>query len=288
MSSTIDQKEIAHFAKDAANWWDEDGPFAPLHRLNPARLSYLKDQICGHYGLDAKPLTPFKDLSILDIGCGGGLVCEPMARLGANVTGADADAVAIKAAQAHAVQSGLDITYFNGPAESLIPSSQSTSSSPLSPSSRRRPGSLKDNTKVQKIPDQVRDDGGGNHNDGGLFDVVLALEILEHVSDPAIFVQNCANLVKPGGLVIFSTLNRNPKSYLLGIIAAEYLLRWVPQGTHEWKKFIKPSELARFCRAAALKPHDITGLMFHPLEQNFKLSKSDLDVNYFMTTTKQG
>ena len=240
MTNSVDQKEIQQFSKDSDRWWDESGPFAPLHRLNPVRLSYIKAQICEHYDRDVDALDALKDLDILDVGCGGGLVCEPLARLGGNVSGADADAQAIEVAQAHAEQSNLSVTYYNQPAEEI---------------------------------DQQ-------------FNVVLALEIIEHVTDPAAFVESISKLVKPGGIAIFSTLNRNPKSFLLGIIAAEYILRWVPKGTHSWKKFIRPSELSRFGRAAGLKPHNITGLIFNPLTDEFSLSKNDLDVNYLLTTKK--
>jgi 2-polyprenyl-6-hydroxyphenyl methylase/3-demethylubiquinone-9 3-methyltransferase len=235
--SSIVEKEIAHFAKDSSAWWDESGPFKPLHRLNPVRLSYIKAQICSHYGLDHQSLEPFTKLSILDIGCGGGLVCEPMARMGAKITGIDADRGAIFAAKSHANAEGLKIDYLCGAAEDL----------------------------------------------GKTYDVVLALEVIEHVSDPAQFVKTVAALVKPGGIVIFSTLNRTAKSFALGIVAAEYLLQWVPEGTHSWKKFIKPSELAGYARQADLKPQNVSGLIYHPLKGAFQLSKSDLDVNYFMT-----
>ena len=240
MRNTVDAHEIQAFSKDASHWWDAEGPFKPLHALNPTRMSFLRERICDHYDLDQKTLKPFKDMNILDIGCGGGLVCEPLARLGATVTGADADQVAIEAAKDHAQQSGLDITYLNKPAEDI------------------------DET----------------------FNVVLALEIIEHVSDPSAFVENCARLCKPGGLVIFSTLNRTAKSYALGIVAAEYILRWVPQGTHSWKKFIKPSELSRLCRTHDLSPQNISGLIYNPLKKDFFISKSDLDVNYFLVCEK--
>ncbi len=236
MNSVL-QSEVQKFSKDSSHWWNPEGPFKPLHRLNPERLSYIKQQICGHFGREYKSLNALEKLSILDIGCGGGLVCEPLARLGAKVTGADADANAVAVAREHAKESGLTIAYENKSAEDLTET----------------------------------------------YDVILALEIIEHVSNPAAFVQSVAKLVKSGGLVIFSTLNRNPKSFLLGIVAAEYLLQWVPQGTHDWKKFIKPSELSHFCRAAGLSPRDITGLMFDPLKQDFRLSDSDIDVNYFLT-----
>lgn len=236
----MNEQEINQFSKDADKWWDENGPFKPLHRLNPTRISYIKEQICAHYGLDAQSLTPFKKLSILDVGCGGGIVCEPMARLGGKVTGADADPVAIEVAKTHAKENGLKITYENKPAEGL----------------------------------------------GKTYDVVLALEIIEHVDNPEAFVQNCAKLLKPGGLIIFSTLNRTPKSFALGIVAAEYILRWVPRGTHSWKKFIRPSELTRMTRMAELSPHDIKGLMFNPLNGDFEMSDTDIDVNYFLSATK--
>lgn len=238
--SSIDRLEIENFSKDSARWWDGNGPFAPLHRLNPVRLSYIKAQICSHFGLDDKALTPFKGLRVLDIGCGGGLACEPLARLGAEVTGADADATAIVAAKNHARESGLDIRYINAPAEDI-------------------------------------------HEK---FDVILALEIIEHVTDPAAFIQSIAILLRPGGLAIFSTLNRTPRSFALGIVAAEYILRWVPRGTHTWKKFIRPSELAAFCREAGLMPGDVTGLIFNPALNAFTLSKSDLAVNYLMSAAR--
>jgi len=185
-------------------------------------------------------MTNSVDQKEIHVGCGGGLVCEPLARLGANATGADADAQAIEVAKKHAKESGLKIKYENKPAEQI---------------------------KKQ-------------------FDVVLALEIIEHVSCPEDFVESVCALVKPGGLVIFSTLNRNPKSFLLGIIAAEYILKWVPKGTHSWKKFIKPSELSRYIRNAYLRPHDIKGLVFNPLKDEFSLSGNDLDVNYLLTAKK--
>jgi 2-polyprenyl-6-hydroxyphenyl methylase/3-demethylubiquinone-9 3-methyltransferase len=190
--SSIVKREIEHFSKDSARWWDESGPFKPLHALNPVRLGYIKEHICAHFSKESLSLTPFTGLKILDIGCGGGLVCEPLARLGATVSGADADQQAIDVAKEHAVQSGLEIEYLNKPAEEI-------------------------KTK---------------------FDVVLALEIIEHVEDPSAFVASVSNLVKANGLVIFSTLNRTAKSYALGILAAEYLLQWVPHGTHSWKKFV--------------------------------------------------
>lgn len=234
--NTVDAKEIQNFSKDAAKWWDVHGPFAPLHRLNGTRLKYLRGQIDAHYGCDPKDLNPYKKLSILDIGCGGGLVCEPMCRLGATVTGIDADKEAIAAATAHAAQSGLAIDY----------------------------------RAVTTADIKTR------------FDVVLALEVIEHVSDTDQFMKEVAALVKPGGLVIVSTLNRTAKSYALGIVAAEYILRWVSPGTHNWKKFLKPSEVSRLMRAQGLTPKNIQGMVYHPLNKEFVLSDRDTDVNYFI------
>ncbi|MBL4804256.1 MAG: bifunctional 2-polyprenyl-6-hydroxyphenol methylase/3-demethylubiquinol 3-O-methyltransferase UbiG [Alphaproteobacteria bacterium] len=238
--SSIDTAEIENFSKDADRWWDENGPFKPLHHLNPVRMRYIKEQICEHFDKDPNSLKSLKHISILDVGCGGGLVCEPLARLGADVTGADADPVAISTAKEHSLASGLAIDYQRTPAE-----------------------------KITKK-----------------YDVVLALEIIEHVQDPEEFVKTIAGLSKKDGLVIFSTLNRNPKSFLLGIVAAEYFLRWVPRGTHSWKKFIRPSELAKMGRQAALSPKNITGLIYNPVRSEFALSNKDLDVNYLMALKK--
>ncbi len=240
---TVNQKEIAQFAKDSSHWWDEDGPFKPLHRLNPARLSYIKEQICTARGLDRQSLKPFRGLSILDIGCGGGLVCEPMARLGADVTGVDADTNAINVACTHAKQSGLEIDYRATSTDVLVQSKQK-------------------------------------------FDVVLALEIVEHVGDVDKFVGDCVDLCKKGGLVVFSTLNRTPKSFLLGKVAAEYILGWVPVGTHDWKKFLKPSEMAKAIRHAGGEVISTEGMVFDPVKGEFKRSANDLAVNYFIAVRK--
>lgn len=239
-ATSIDEAEIARFARDSAHWWDEKGPFRPLHQLNPVRTGYIRKQICSHYDRSDRSLTPFSGLKMLDIGCGGGLVCEPLARLGGRVTGIDADAQAIEVAKNHAEKSGLSISYQNGAAEDL------------------------DRT----------------------FDIVTALEVIEHVTDPTAFIKTCAKLCKPGGLVIMSTLNRTPRSFAFGIVAAEYVLGWVPRGTHNWKKFIKPSELGRMGRDSRLSPRDVTGLIFNPIRNHFELSKTDLAVNYLMTMEK--
>lgn len=235
--NTVLQSEVQKFSKDSAHWWDPNGPFKPLHRLNPVRIRYIKQQICDHFERNNSAPKPFDNLNIIDVGCGGGLVCEPMTRLGANMTGLDADPQAIEVASNHAEQSGLNIEYRN------------------------------------ETSDEVK----------STFDVVLALEIIEHTKDPAYFVKSCAKLLKPGGIIIFSTLNRTAKSFALGVIAAEYILRWVPKGTHEWKSFVKPSELSRYARQAELIPHDVSGLVFNPLSGDFQMHDNDVDVNYFLS-----
>lgn len=258
---TVSAREIENFSKDSARWWDENGPFRPLHRLNPVRLSYIKDQICGHYGLDTKSLKPYSGLSILDIGCGGGLVCEPMARLGATVTGIDADANAIEVAKVHAKQSGLDINYRCASTDQLL-----TTTPPSNP-----PASGGTEAKRPR---------------GERYDVVLALEIVEHVADVNKFVGHCVDLCKPGGLILFSTLNRTPKSFLLGKVAAEYILGWVPTGTHDWKKFLKPSELSRAVRQNGAEPIETEGMVFDPFKGDFRRDALDISVNYFLAAQK--
>jgi 2-polyprenyl-6-hydroxyphenyl methylase / 3-demethylubiquinone-9 3-methyltransferase len=256
---TVDTKEIENFAKDSAHWWDERGPFKPLHRANHVRLSYIKDRICEHYGRDVKSLKPLTGLSVLDIGCGGGLVCEPMARLGATVTGIDADANAIAVAMAHAEHSGLEIAYKKATTDEVL----SVSPPSYPPAS-----------------------GGKAHSARGeKFDIVLALEIVEHVANVDIFVEHCLKLCKPGGIVIFSTLNRTPQSFVFGKFAAEYILGWVPRGTHDWKKFLKPSELAAAVRRADGVSGNIEGMIFDVKTGEFRRSPRNLDINYFLTAT---
>lgn len=237
--NTVDSEEIERFTKMADEWWDEGGKFKPLHRLNPTRIGYIKEQITGHFkdGIENK--------SLLDIGCGGGLVAEPMARLGANVTGIDAGEKNIEAAKIHAKRSGLDINYQYTTAEDLA------------------------------------------GNNAGKYDIVLALEIIEHVADIPGFVKMCTKLLKPGGLIIFSTINRTPKSYALAIIGAEYILRWLPRGTHDWKKFVRPSELCRHLRDENMLISSMTGIVMHPVTFEWRLDPKDLNVNYFISATKE-
>lgn len=241
--SSIDPAEVAKFQAMAAEWWDPQGKFKPLHMLNPTRLDYVTAQIAGQFGRDRDAALPFAGLTILDIGCGGGLMAEPMARLGASVTGADAAAGNIAVASLHAREQGLAIDYRATTSEALAA-------------------------------------------EGQCYDVVMALEIVEHVADPAEFIATCRDLVKPGGLLIQSTLNRNAKSFLMGIIGAEWVMRWLPKGTHDWRRFITPDELAAMTEASGLEVVDRCGMVFNPLGWSWSLSHRDLSVNYAMTALR--
>lgn len=241
--NTVDPAEVAKFEAMAADWWDPNGKFKPLHMLNPCRLDYIVAQIAAEYDRDLRGPEPFKGLRILDIGCGGGLLSEPMARLGANVVGADAAAGNIPVAQIHAEQSGLDIDYRNVTAESLV-------------------------------------------DDGEVFDVVLNMEVVEHVADPQAFLTACKDLLKPGGVMLCSTINRNPKSFMMAIVGAEYVMRWLPKGTHEWDKFITPDELFELLKNAGLDPVDRKGFAFNPMNWSWSISDRDLSVNYVTTSLR--
>ncbi len=241
--STIDQGEIAKFEAMAAEWWDPNGKFKPLHMLNPCRLDYITTQIAAEFDRDLKTDKPFKGLRILDIGCGGGLLAEPMARLGADVVGADAAEGNIPVARVHAEQSGLDIDYRHTTAETLAAA-------------------------------------------GEQFDAVLNMEVVEHVASPIHFLTACRELLKPGGLHICSTLNRNAKSYVMAIIGAEHVMRWLPKGTHDWSKFITPDELFDLLREAGLDPVDRKGFVFNPVTWSWSLSDRDLSVNYVTASVK--
>lgn len=237
-TQTIDPSEISHFAKDSAAWWDTEGPFRPLHWMTPVRMEFIRDQVLSHFGRE-KSLSPLKGLTVVDIGCGGGLACEPVSRMGGKITGVDADANAIGVARQHSKDQNLEIEYINGAAEDLV-------------SAKRK------------------------------FDVVMALEVIEHVSDPDAFMSLCSKLLKPGGLLIMSTLNRTWKSYALAIIVSEHVVHWTPKGTHDWKKFIRPSELGRMARQHSLQVNKVAGMIYNPLKHEFSIHPSDLDVNYFL------
>ena len=241
--TTIDPAEVAKFEAMAADWWDPAGRFRPLHVMNPCRLDYICAQIAAQFGRDRAAPRPFDGLRILDIGCGGGLLSEPMARLGAEVVGADAAAGNIPVARLHAAQSGLDIDYRHTTAEALA--------------------------------------GAGER-----FDVVLAMEIVEHVADPLAFLSACRALTRPGGMVICSTLNRTAKSFALAIVGAEWVLRWLPRGTHDWAKFLTPDELFALLAAAGLAPVDRQGMVYDPLRRSWSLSARDLGVNYVTTSLR--
>jgi 2-polyprenyl-6-hydroxyphenyl methylase/3-demethylubiquinone-9 3-methyltransferase len=244
-SRSIDPAEVAKFEAMAAEWWDVNGKFKPLHMLNPCRLDYIVAQIGAEYGRDLTGALPFTGLRILDIGCGGGLLAEPMARLGADVLGADAAAANIPVAQIHAEQAGLKIEYRHTTAEALAEA-------------------------------------------GEMFDVILNMEVVEHVADPQAFLTTCQALLKPGGLMVCSTINRNAKSFMMAIVGAEYVMRWLPKGTHDWGRFITPDELFGLIRNAGLNAVDRKGFVFNPILWTWSLSDRDLSVNYVTTSLKTG
>ncbi len=241
--TTIDPAEVAKFEAMAAEWWDPNGKFKPLHMLNPCRLDYITAQIAAEFDRDLNADAPFSGLRILDIGCGGGLLSEPMARLGATVVGADAAERNIPVAQVHAEQSGLTIDYRNTTAEAIAAA-------------------------------------------GEQFDIVLNMEVVEHVADPLAYLTACQTLLKPGGLHICSTINRNAKSFAMAIVGAEYVIRWLPKGTHEWNKFITPDELFDLLEKAGLSPVDRKGFVFNPVSWQWSLSPKDLSVNYVTASVK--
>jgi 2-polyprenyl-6-hydroxyphenyl methylase / 3-demethylubiquinone-9 3-methyltransferase len=239
---TVDESELARFAALAGEWWDPRGKMAPLHKFNPVRLGYIRAAACRHFGHDAKRLDALKGLRVLDIGCGGGILSEPLARIGAEVVGADPAGANIEAARLHAAESGIAVDYRETTAEALAQA-------------------------------------------GERFDIVLAMEVVEHVADVSLFVKLTGSMVKPGGLMIAATLNRTLKSFALAIVGAEYILRWLPRGTHQWDKFVTPNELEIALERAGLRVIDEAGVVYNPLADRWSLAK-DMDVNYMLTAER--
>lgn len=240
---SIDPSEVAKFTAMAAEWWDPKGKFRPLHKFNPVRLGFIRDTIEAHFELESGSRRPFEGLRVLDIGCGGGLVSEPMRRLGADMVSVDASEANIKTAITHAEQGGLDIDFRAGTVEALIETGEAP------------------------------------------FDVVLNLEVVEHVADPSQFLRDCASLVKPGGLMIVATLNRTAKAFALAIVGAEYVLGWLPRGTHEFDKFLRPDEIRQPMIQAGLMVEPPQGVSFNPLLDQWRLS-ADTNVNYLMVAAR--
>jgi len=237
-TGTVDQDEVDRFSALAQEWWNPTGKFKPLHKFNPVRLTYIKEEVCRHFGRDPKAADAFKGLRFLDIGCGGGLLSEPMARLGAEVVGADPSPTNIEVAKIHMAQSSLEIDYRAETAESLAEA-------------------------------------------GETFDVILNMEVVEHVSDVPMFLTTTANMVRPGGLMFIATINRTLKAYALAIVGAEYVLRWLPKGTHSYEKLVRPEEIEAPFRDAGLSIIDRSGVFFNPITDSWNKSR-DMDVNYMM------
>jgi 2-polyprenyl-6-hydroxyphenyl methylase/3-demethylubiquinone-9 3-methyltransferase len=242
MTKLVDKAEVERFGAQAEEWWDPRGNFRPLHQINPVRLRFLREALLAHTGRDGHAVRPFTGLRVLDIGCGGGLIAEPLTRLGASVTGLDPSPANIAAARRHAVAQGLAIDYVIGTSDELVAQ-------------------------------------------GRRFDCVIALEVIEHVPDVAAFLHSCADVTEPGGLLVLSTLNRTAKSFALGIVAAEYLLGWLPRGTHQWQRFVAPNELRQYLTDAGLTPLGERGMSYDPIGGTWRLS-ADCAVNYLIAATK--
>jgi len=242
-SVSVDPKEMESFARMAADWWNPTGKFKPLHIMNSFRIGFIKQTLCEHFSRDPDADLPLKGLRILDIGCGGGLLCEPMTRLGAKVTGVDALEKNLKTAKTHAQQMELEIDYRHGTIEQLVESGEKP------------------------------------------FDAVLNMEVIEHVANPPDFISDCGAMVREGGLMICSTINRTFKAFAFAIVGAEYVLRWLPRGTHQYEKLIKPADLHMWLRNAGLKPEPSLGMSLNPLTENWKFS-DDLSINYVTVAKK--
>jgi 2-polyprenyl-6-hydroxyphenyl methylase/3-demethylubiquinone-9 3-methyltransferase len=242
--SSLDQDELAKFEALGQSWWDAKGPMAPLHKLNPVRVAYVRDRACAHFGRDAKAARPLSGLAVLDVGCGGGLLAEPLARLGADVTGIDPIAENVATARWHAAETGTELAYEATTLEEVVA-------------------------------------------EGRSFDLVIASEVVEHVSEPEAFLGGLAAAVRPGGLAILSTVSRTMRSYLEAIVGTEYLLRWLPPGTHDWRRFLRPAELAQLLRAHGLRPVHISGIAYDGSTDSFRPAR-DPSVNYLMAAERPG
>lgn len=242
VAANVDPDEVARFQALAKSWWDPTGKFRPLHQIGPARLTFIRDEVARHFGRETGGLRPLHDLSVLDVGCGGGLISEPLRRLGARVTGIDPGARNIEIAKGHAEPQGLDIDYRVATVEELLANRE-------------------------------------------IFDVVVCLEVVEHVPDVGAFVAACARATRPGGLLILSTINRTLKAYALAIVGAEYILGWLPRGTHQWERFVTPDELSRHTTASGMAPLRFSGFVYDPFRDRWSLSP-DTDVNYLASAAK--
>ena len=239
--TTIDKKEIEKFSKLASDWWNPNGKFKPLHLFNPARVKFIKEKIISHFHIAENLDEPFKKLKILDIGCGGGLLCEPLRRMGANITGIDASHNNIKAAKLHAKEMGLDIKYIHTSPE--------------------------------------------NFNIKNKFDIILNMEVVEHVSNVNLFIKNCSSLIEKDGIMFVATINRNLKSYVFAILGGEYILRWLPIGTHEWEKFLTPQELEIVAKKNNFHLNDLVGMSYNLIKKEW-IKNNDPSVNYIATFLK--
>jgi 2-polyprenyl-6-hydroxyphenyl methylase/3-demethylubiquinone-9 3-methyltransferase len=236
--TTINAAEVAKFTAMAEEWWSPNGKFKPIHKFNPVRLGYIRQHLLSHYGRDGTLIRPFEGLRILDVGCGGGLLCEPLARLGASVTGIDAAERNIAIAKLHAEQSGIDVDYRATTSEALVA-------------------------------------------EGARFDMVLNMEVVEHVDNVPLYMKSCADLVAPGGMMLTATINRTARAYALAVFGAEYVLGWLPRGTHDWKKFLTPEEIRTLITRNGLRVTDETGVVYHPIGDEWRRSR-DMGVNYMI------
>jgi 2-polyprenyl-6-hydroxyphenyl methylase/3-demethylubiquinone-9 3-methyltransferase len=241
---TVDASEVARFERIARTWWDADGPMRTLHRFNPVRLAFIRDRVCEALGRDPRGAAPLGGLTLLDVGCGGGLLCEPLARLGAQATGVDPAPTNVEVARLHAERAGVAVEYRRCGVEDLVA-------------------------------------------EGRSFDIVLAMEVVEHVADVDLFVQQCCAAVKPGGFLFMATLNRTKRAFALAIVGAEYVLGWLPRGTHQWEKFVRPEELAAAIGAGGLVLEEETGVVFNPFTSRWSLSR-DMAVNYMVLARSPG